>query len=170
MAEPYISEIRIMAFDYPPRGWAFCDGTTLSIAQHQALFALLGTTYGGDGRTTFELPDLRGRAPLHRTTDGSHPQGQSAGAAEVQLTMATVPGEHTHPANAAEAAPDEPSPEGHSLAELDGLYYAGDSPTQPTTLSPQTIGSSGGQAHENRQPYLAVPFCIALTGVFPSRD
>lgn len=168
MAEPFLSEIRMMAFDYPPRGWAFCDGATLSIAQNQALFALIGTTYGGNGTTTFQLPDLRGRAPLHRSS--RYAQGQTGGEASHTLTMEEVPGTHTHPVRAVAGAGTEVLPTDALLAGGAEIYRSPRSDSTPTTLSSQTVTEAGGQPHENMQPFLAVPFCIAIEGVYPSSD
>ncbi|HEX7049916.1 MAG TPA: tail fiber protein [Longimicrobiales bacterium] len=168
MADPFLSEIRMMAFTYPPRGWAFCDGQAMAIAQNQALFSLLGTTYGGNGTTTFNLPDLRGRAPVHRGP--AYSQGQVGGEEAHTLTMSEVPGVHSHPVRAVGGAGTSPQPTGALLASGSPIYRSPRSDPEPATLSPQTVAVTGGEPHDNMQPYLAVPFCIALTGAYPSHD
>ena len=143
MSEPFLSEIRIMSFAFAPKGWAFCNGQTLPINQNQALFALLGTTYGGDGRVTFALPDNRGRTPIH--TGNGHGLGEMGGEQAHTLTLAETPS-HAH------------------------LPCRGQ-PTHLTGLNPVAVQTVGGsQAHENMQPYLGLNFCIALQGIFPSRS
>src|SRR5689334_10566877 len=172
MAEPFLSEIRIFSFNFPPKGWAFCNGQLLPINQNQALFSLLGTTYGGDGQTTFGLPDLRGRAPIHA---GQGPgltnrtPGEMGGSETVTLTQAQLPG-HTH---VPLASPDP----GTSTGPTDGVWAAsstGDkqyASASDTAMNPATISTTGGnQPHENRQPYLAANFIIALEGIYPSRS
>ncbi|WP_217177053.1 phage tail protein [Streptomyces sp. AC495_CC817] len=165
MSEPFLGEIRRVAFPFAPRGWALCDGHILSISQNQALFALLGTTYGGDGRTTFALPDLRGRTPIG--VGSGIDWGEVGGEAVHTLTTAEMPA-HTHLVRAATGAADTASPAGAYWAAADQpAYGSGDG----TAMSPAAIGTAGGnQAHENLSPYLAVTHIIALTGVFPSRD
>ena len=173
MSEPFLAEIKIVGFDFPPRGWATCDGQLLQINQNQSLFSLLGTVYGGDGRTTFALPDLRGRTPLHvgtSTAPGAvnHSQGQKSGEENHALTTTEMPG-HDHPvaANAEPATFDEP--QGNLPARPGFDAYA--SATALGPLGAETVrDSGGGQGHENMQPWLAVNFCIALTGTFPSRN
>ncbi len=167
MAEPFVSEIRMMAFTYPPRGWAFCDGATVSISQNTVLFSLIGTMYGGNGTTNFKLPDLRGRAPVH--SGAGFKQGQVGGEATHTLTMAEVPGTHAHTAHAVSGAATTPRPSGALLAGGAEIYRSPRSDPDPTTLSAQAVTEAGGQAHTNMQPYLVVPFCIALQGVMPSR-
>ena len=173
MSEPFLAEVRIVGFNFAPRGWAFCDGQLLPINQHQSLYSLLGTTYGGDGRTTFGLPDLRGRTPIHvGSSDGSaHPLGQKGGEERHTLSVAEMP-QHTHGFNVAtaKATGQQASPANDSvLAEANVDMYrsgAGSTPLVPATIS--TVG--GGQGHDNMQPKLAVNFCIALQGLFPSRN
>lgn len=165
MSEPFLAEVRIVGFTFAPRGWAFCDGQILPINQNQSLYSLLGTTYGGDGRTSFALPDMRGRTPIH-VGDG-HQQGQKSGGETVSLTIAEIPG-HNHTAVASSATADQATPGGNLLAKTgENIYGASAS----TTLDTGSITHTGsGQGHENMQPWLALNFCIALTGLFPSRN
>ena len=169
MSEPFLAEIRMVGFNFAPRGWAFCDGQILPINQNQSLYSLLGTTYGGDGRTTFGLPDLRGRTPIH--FDSDHSLGQSGGTESVTLTQAELP-QHTHDFNvtSADATEQRASIVGDSVlakANVD-MYKTG---TGDTNLIPATISSAGAnQAHNNMQPVLTVGFAIALQGLFPSRN
>ena len=173
MSEPFLAEVRIVGFNFAPRGWAFCDGQLLPINLNQALFSLLGTTYGGDGRTTFALPDLRGRTPLHKgnsTTAGSvnHLLGNKNGEEAHSLTTSEMPGhDHSVAANAASATSDEPQ---GNLPARPG-FDAYRSPSSLGTLGTETVANSGGgTGHENMQPWLALKFCIALQGLFPSRN
>ncbi|WP_407572916.1 phage tail protein [Deinococcus altitudinis] len=164
MSEPFLSEIRLMSFIFPPKGWALCDGQLLPINQYQALFSLLGATYGGDGVVTFALPDLRGRVPMHE--GNSMMRGQQLGAQSVTLTQDQLP-KHTHPLQvSSNAAMTQSDPSGTLLAPVNGGYSA---PAALTSLEPSSVTSVGdGQPHFNMQPYLTMSFCIALTGVFPS--
>lgn len=165
MAEPFLGEVRMVAFDFAPRGWALCDGQLLPINQNQALFALLGTTYGGDGVRTFALPDLRGRTPIH--ADTGHPLGQASGTETHTLASAETPS-HTHSVRAAAATAVSPNPSGDLLAKATRPIYG---PAKNLlNLLPGTVSMVGGQAHENMQPYLVVNFAIALSGIFPSRN
>lgn len=166
MAEPFLGEIRLMSFNYAPQGWALCNGQFLAINQNQALFALLGTTYGGNGQTTFALPDLRGRVPVH--LGSGHTLGERAGAEAVTLAVNQLPS-HTHRVNAKAAATGGvATPNGNYLGGGNNVY--GTQGT-PTTLSAATVGNTGGsQAHTNLQPYLTISFCIALQGIFPSQN
>jgi microcystin-dependent protein len=165
MAEPFLSEIRIMSFNFPPKGWAECNGQLLPINQNQALFALLGTTYGGNGQTTFALPDLRGRTPIH--VGPGHILGQQGGEQAHTLTAAEMP-THVHAAVAASDNADNNVPTGRNLASTANLYGP---PAGLTTLAPTTVTNVGGsQAHLNMQPFLTLNFCIALQGIFPSRN
>jgi microcystin-dependent protein len=168
MAEPFLSEIRIMSFGFPPKGWALCNGQLLPINQNQALFSLLGTTYGGDGRVNFGLPDLRGRTPIH--TGSGHTLGERGGEQAHTLSIAELP-THTHVLNASSAGSNAspPSPTGHILADSNpALAY--NSPTSLVALNPGTLANVGGsQAHLNMQPFLVLNFCIALQGIFPSQ-
>ncbi|ADO76133.1 phage tail protein [Stigmatella aurantiaca] len=176
MAEPFLGEIRMFGGNFAPTGWAFCNGQILSIAQNQALFSLLGTTYGGNGQTTFALPDLRGRVPMHW---GSGPGlttrtlGEAAGTETVTLLQTQMP-THTHAATASAQPGNSTEPTGTFwAAAVDGnSQQVSAYGTQPsTTLNPQAIGIAGGnQPHNNMQPYLCVTFIIALQGIYPSRN
>lgn len=173
MAESFLGEIRIFAFNFPPKGWATCDGQILSIAQNTALFSLLGTFYGGNGVNTFALPDLRGRTPVHMGQGpGLSPYvlGEKGGAESVTLLQSELPS-HTHPA-AGNSGP------GNSLVPT-GCVWAADAggsaqyaTTEPdVTLSGYAVGVTGGnQPHENRPPFLTLNLCIATIGIFPSRN
>src|SRR3712207_1865233 len=157
MSEPFLSEIKIVSFDFPPKGWAFCNGQLLPINQNQALFALLGTNYGGNGQTNFALPDLRGRMPMHFVLP-AHPLGDRAGAEAVTLSAAQLPA-HTHTLSASSADANTRDPTGHLLAAANNLYAA---PSNLTVLDPAGVTNVGGsQPHENRQPFLTISFCIA---------
>ncbi|MBR1266843.1 phage tail protein [Bradyrhizobium sp. AUGA SZCCT0222] len=167
MAEPFLSEIRMMSFGFAPQGWALCNGQTLPINQNQALFSLLGTTYGGNGQTTFQLPNLQGRVPNHTGGIG-HFLGQIGGEQSHTLSIAELPS-HTHFAQASGNAGNSQDGANNVLGVVPGRLYA-DLPGQ-TTLSPTTISTVGGsQAHTNMQPFLTVSFCIALQGIFPSQN
>lgn len=168
MAEPFLSEIRIMSFNFPPKGWALADGQLLPINQNQALFSLLGTTFGGDGRVNFALPDLRGRTPIH--VGAGHTLGERGGEQAHTLSIAELP-THTHVLNASSAAADAAVPGGNLLGAVDistfDNAYAG--PSNMVAMAPQAMGNTGGsQAHLNMQPFLTLSFCIALQGLFPS--
>lgn len=166
MAEPFLSEIRIMSFNFPPKGWAFCEGQFLPINQNQALFALLGTTYGGNGQTTFALPDLRGRVPMHGS---AHHRGEKGGEVSHTLSSSEMP-THTHLVTGTTLTSNTASPSGSIFADVVGQIYT-NNVNNLTTLSPATITSVGGsQPHLNMQPYLALSFCIALQGIFPSQN
>ncbi|MDH3403859.1 MAG: tail fiber protein [Acidobacteriota bacterium] len=166
MSEPFLAEIRMVGFNFAPRGWAFCDGQILPINQNQSLYSLLGTTYGGDGRTSFALPDLRGRTPIH-VGDG-HSLGQKTGEETHTLSAAEIPS-HQHVAQASTADATAGTPSGNVLARSTSPLYAG--PTGLTALNALSVSSAGGgQAHDNMMPYLALSFCIALQGLFPSRN
>lgn len=165
MAEPFIGEIRQFPFNYAPKGWAQCNGQLLAINQNQALFSILGTTYGGDGRVTFALPNLQGRVPVH---PGQGVQfGEIGGEEAHTLTINEIP-QHTHQAvGGSDAATAAPS----------GKTWGTSSSVQPfaaqanTIMSPKAIAPTGGsQPHNNMQPYTVVNFCIALQGIFPSRN
>ncbi|MGA1790014.1 MAG: phage tail protein [bacterium] len=170
MSEPFIAEIRIFAGNFAPRNWAFCNGQLLPIAQHTALFSLIGTTYGGDGRTTTALPNLQGRAPMH---PGRGPGltdrrlGQKGGVETVTLTEAQMP-QHTHTLQATEEEVDRRDPQNRFLAEGEQVYGPA---TNLGNMADGALTSNGGsQQHNNMQPYIAVNFIIALTGIFPSRS
>ncbi len=165
MAEPFLAEIRLMSFNFPPKGWAFCNGQLLPINQNQALFSLLGTTYGGDGRTTFALPNLQGRVPIH--FGNGFTLGQQGGEQAHTLSIGELP-THVHTANATTANGAVAVPGGAVLGAFNNAYGP---PTGLTSLDPGTIVNSGGsQPHQNMQPYLTLNFCIALQGIFPSQN
>jgi microcystin-dependent protein len=167
MSEVYMGQIRAFAFAYPPKGWALCNGQILPIAQNQALFSLLGTFYGGNGQSTFALPDLRGRVSVHSGySNGAFSMGQRGGEEFHQLTTAELPS-HVHPITAAARATSS-DPTGKLLASPGKSAF---STVHSTTLHPETIGATGGsQPHENRPPFTVLSYCIALVGIFPSRD
>jgi microcystin-dependent protein len=165
MAEPFLSEIRIMSFVFAPKGWALCDGQLLPINQNQALFSLLGTTFGGDGRVNFALPDLRARAPIH--VGSGHTLGERGGEQAHTLSIAELP-EHTHVVNASSSPGNEAVPTGTLLSSPLNLTYRPPE-NSLTSLTPATVANvGGGQAHLNMQPFLTLSFCIALQGIFPS--
>lgn len=165
MSEPFLSEIKIVSFNFPPKGWALANGQFLPINQNQALFALLGTTYGGNGQTTFALPNLRGRVPIHMG-DG-HTLGEAAGSTAVTINLQTLP-THIHTANATNQAGNTANPNNAFLGPGNNLYHA---PASLTTIHPGTVTSVGGsQPHTNMMPYLTLNFIIALQGIFPSRN
>lgn len=166
MSNPFIGEIRMFGGNFAPAGWAFCDGTLLPIASNDALFALIGTIYGGDGLTTFALPDLRGRIPVH--FGNSHVQGERGGNEQVALTANQIP-PHNHSLSAMSATADQRNPANASFAISEEPLYALPAAT-PAVLDGNAISSTGnGQTHSNLQPYQCVNFIIALTGIFPSR-
>ena len=166
--DPFVGETRAFAFGIIPRGWAPCDGRLMAIQQNQALFSLLGTNYGGDGINTFALPDLRGRAPLGY--GGSVAIGERSGSETVTLTAAEVPS-HAHTVYASTATAGTAAPGTASLATLPTGALAYAAPSGSSTLAAEAVASSGGnQGHENMQPSLAVNWCIATTGIFPSRS
>ena len=180
MAEPFLSEIRMMSFNFAPKGWAQCNGQLLPINQNQALFALLGTTYGGNGQTNFALPNLRGRTPIH--FGSGHTLGEAAGATAVTITQQTMPA-HTHFVSARtdvvlpDPGPQDPSGKfyakpqvaiqgGNTIAA--NLYGAA---SNLVALNPGSVSNTGGsQAHTNMMPFLTINFCIALQGIFPSQN
>ena len=164
MAEPFLSEIRLFSFGFAPKGWALCTGQLLPINQNQALFSLLGTTYGGDGRVNFALPDLRGRVPVHM--GNGHTLGERAGEQAHTVTISEVP-THIHTARASSSNGSTPFATNNVLAAA-GNAYGG--PSGLTSLQASSITNVGGsQPHENMQPYLTLNFCIALQGIFPSQ-
>lgn len=164
MAEPFLSEIRIMSFGFPPRGWALCDGQLLPINQNQALFSLLGTTFGGDGRVNFGLPDLRGRVPIH--VGSGHTLGERGGEQGHTLSIAEIP-THTHTARGSSNTGNVQDAANNVLGVVGSRIY--NDPISLTTLSSSTITNVGGsQAHLNMQPFLTLNFSIALQGIFPS--
>ena len=165
MSDPFIGEIKVISFNFAPNGWAFCNGQLLQISQNQALFSILGTTYGGDGRTTFALPNLQGRMPVHQGQGFS--LGQRGGEVAHTLTVNEMPA-HNHPAMGAASATGF-SPNGTVWAPADGALEYEAAPN--TTMSPAAIANvGGGQPHENEAPYLVLNFVIALVGIFPSHN
>jgi microcystin-dependent protein len=164
MSEPFLAEIKIFSFNFPPRGWAFCNGQFLPINQNQALFALLGTTYGGNGQTTFALPNLRGRTPI--SFGGGFDLGEAAGSESHTLTIQELPA-HTHGVRGSSGAADAASPSSNFSAANAGAYAL----TANAAMAPQAVTNVGGsQPHENRGPFLVLNFCIALQGIFPSQN
>jgi microcystin-dependent protein len=164
MAEPFLSEIRMMSFAFAPKGWALCNGQLLPINQNQALFSLLGTTFGGDGRVNFGLPDLRGRAPIH--VGGGHTLGERGGEQAHTLSVGEVPA-HTHAVMAQPTTTGtQLPPVNAALAQASNVYRT---PDNLTPLNAATVTAAGGsQAHLNMQPFLTLTFAIALQGIFPS--
>jgi microcystin-dependent protein len=166
MSEPFLSEIKVVSFNFPPKGWAFCNGQFLPINQNQALFALLGTVYGGNGQTTFALPNLRGRVPVHM--GNGHALGEAAGSTAVTVNIQQLP-THTHQMNASTTNGDVPVTTNNVLAATPAKIYG--PPVSLTTLNPVNVSSVGGsQAHTNMMPYLVLNFIIALHGIFPSQN
>lgn len=170
MAEPFLSEIRIMSFVFAPKGWALCNGQLLPINQNQALFSLLGTTFGGDGRVNFALPDYRGRTPIH--VGSGHTLGARGGEQAHTLSISELP-QHTHVLNASNQTGNSANPNfggtGHVLAQDPGNAYSTNFSPGAASLNTGSVANAGGsQAHLNMQPFLTVSFCIALQGIFPS--
>jgi microcystin-dependent protein len=173
MTDPFVAEIRIFPFNFAPRGWAFCDGQIMPISQNTALFSLLGTTYGGDGRTTFALPDLQGRVPVHPGQGpGLSPRdlGEQGGSETVTLLQSEIPA-HTHALAASAAAGVARSPSGELFANESGGVNSYAPLGAPTALlaAAACAAAGGDQPHNNLAPYLTVNFCIALQGIFPPR-
>lgn len=164
MAEPFLSEIRLFSFNFPPKGWAFCNGQLLPINQNQALFALLGTTFGGNGQTNFALPNLQGRVPIH--VGNGHTLGEQGGEAAHTITQAETP-EHFHLLHgSASVANQTPIALGNTIGSALNVFATGGT---LTTLRQETVSQVGGsQAHNNLMPYLTINACIALQGIFPS--
>jgi microcystin-dependent protein len=174
MSDPFIAEIRIFPFNFAPRGWALCDGQVMSISQNTALFSLLGTTYGGDGKTTFALPDLQGRAAMHSGQGpglSSHDLGEAGGSETVSLLQSEMPA-HPHNLQAQAAPADVAIPTGAVPARVIGTTpYLPPAGGPLVSMAPVALGGAGGdQPHNNMQPYLTVNFCIALQGIFPPRS
>lgn len=166
MAEPFLSEIRIMSFVFAPKGWALCNGQLLPINQNQALFSLLGTTFGGDGRVNFALPDYRGRVPIH--VGSSHTLGERGGEQAHTVSIAELP-THTHTLQAASGNATASVPSGSLALAASVNYEAYRAATALVSLQSATVPNVGGsQPHLNMQPFLALNFCIALQGIFPS--
>ena len=167
MSEPYVGEIRMVGCNFAPVGWALCDGSAMYISQNAVLFSLIGTTYGGNGVSTFNLPDLRGRIPIHQ--GGGFVLGQAGGTEVETLATAQLP-QHTHAATCRSTGSDSPNPAGAVLGVTAEKQYS--IPDWPNAqMNAGAIGATGGgQAHENRPPFLAVNFIIALLGVYPSQS
>jgi microcystin-dependent protein len=165
MAQPYVGEIRMFAGNFAPAGWMFCEGQLLPISENETLFQLIGTTYGGDGESTFALPDLRGRIPIHQ--GNGFILAETGGAEEITLTVNQIPA-HSHPLLASSGSAASSSPVNSVTAETTAInLYIEDSPN--SNMSPQAIGPVGGsQPHSNFQPYLCINFIISLFGIFPS--
>ena len=164
MAQPYVGEIRMFAGNFAPDGWLFCEGQALAIAENETLFQLIGTTYGGDGQETFNLPDLRGRIPVHQ--GNGFALAQTGGQEEVTLTVQQIP-THSHPALASSQTATERNPANAVPGVALSQIYINDTPT--TSLNPGSIAPVGGsQPHTNFQPYLCIGFIISLFGIFPS--
>jgi microcystin-dependent protein len=170
MSQPFIGEIRPFGFNFPPRNWALCAGQLMAISQNTALFSILGTTYGGNGTTTFALPDLRSRVPVH--TGGGNTLGEVSGVENVTLVSSQLP-PHIHAVNASSDLATDASPSGNVMGAKPrggvNVYAPG---TNSTTLAAASVGPSGpfGLAHDNMQPSLTLNFCICLFGIFPSRN
>jgi microcystin-dependent protein len=166
MAQPYVGEIRMFGGNFAPAGWMFCEGQLLPISENETLFNLIGTTYGGDGQSTFGLPDLRGRVPIHQ--GNGFTLAESGGVTEVTLSVQQIPA-HSHPALATLNPATDTNPQNNILSKtlVNVSAYGQDAPLTP--LNPSTVSSIGGsQPHENMQPYLCVNFIISLFGIFPS--
>ncbi len=169
MSDPYIGEIKLISFTYPPKGWAFCNGQLLPINQNQALFSILGTMYGGDGRVNFALPNMQGRMPVHQgSNQGGYIVGQAAGEAAHTLTVNEMPA-HVHPAVAQSTASNPgASPAGAIWATAPSAAFAA---APNASMNPAAVANAGGnQPHPNQPPYLVLNFAIALVGIFPSRN
>ncbi|MFC3326534.1 phage tail protein [Mesorhizobium cantuariense] len=168
MGTPFLGELKLISWNFAPKGWALCNGQLLPINQNQALFSLLGTNYGGDGRTTFGLPDLRSRVPIHIGGSIGAVVGGRGGAEFHTLTLGEMPA-HNHLINASQTQGDRNTPAGSVLAREVGVLYAGFA--NATTLNPGSISSVGNtNPHENRQPFLTLNIVIALQGIFPSQN
>jgi microcystin-dependent protein len=165
MGEPFLGEIKIVSFNFPPKGWALCNGQQLPINQNQALFSLFGTTYGGNGRTTFGLPNLQGRAPIH--VGSGFVQGQIGGETAHTITIPEMT-QHFHFFQVSQANANTPVPGGNTFGASNNAYAAA---SNLTTIHPGTVTNTGGsQPHNNMQPYLVVNYIVALQGIFPSRN
>jgi len=167
--DPFVAEIRIFPFNFAPKGWAWCDGQLLPLSQNTALFSLLGTTYGGDGKSNFALPDLQGRAPMHPGQGPGlslHDLGETGGTETVSLLESEIPA-HSHTLRAVMEDGERPSPSGRYLARGTNLYLA---PVNLSNMVAETLAPAGGDVpHNNMQPYATFYFCIALQGVYPPR-
>lgn len=169
MSSPYVGEIRIFAGNFAPAGWAFCDGQTMAISEFETLFNLIGTTYGGDGQETFNLPSLNGRVPIHMGNNGvtNYTLAENGGVEQVTLNVQQTPS-HTHPLMASTAIADQNSISGNVLAQPSvAMTYFSSPPNK--ALNASSIGNAGGsQPHDNHQPFLGINFIISLFGIFPS--
>lgn len=166
MAQPYVGEVRMFAGNFAPAGWMFCEGQLLPISEYETLFNLIGTTYGGDGQSTFALPDLRGRLPLHQGS--GFVMAETGGVEEVTLTVAQI-AQHTHPLRVSQATGDQTSPAGNLPAQsLNVTPYINDAPNGAFAAAAITQ-TGGSQPHTNLQPYLCIDFIISLFGIFPSQ-
>jgi microcystin-dependent protein len=174
MADPFVAEIRIFPFNFPPKGWAFCNGQLLPLSQNTALFSLLGTTYGGDGKSTFALPDMQGNAPMHPGQGPGlslHDLGETGGSETVTLLQSEIPA-HSHAYNVSQSDAIERIPATQKYAAGIGGVVAYNNTANPplTAMAPEALApTGGGQPHNNMMPYLTLNFCIALQGVFPPR-
>ncbi|HKV40301.1 MAG TPA: tail fiber protein [Blastocatellia bacterium] len=172
--DPFVAEIRIFPFNFPPKGWAFCDGQILPLSQNTALFSLLGTTYGGDGKSNFALPNMQGNTPMHPGQGPGlslHDLGETGGSDTVSLLESEIPS-HSHTMMASSSNGNRPTPAGTTLAKaLNATPYLADNPLPPIVqFSDNAVAPAGGdQPHNNLQPYLTLNFCIALQGVYPPR-
>jgi microcystin-dependent protein len=173
MADPFVAEIRIFPFNFSPKGWAFCNGQLMPLSQNTALFSLLGTTYGGDGKSNFALPDLEGRAAMHPGQGPGlslHDLGETGGSDTVTLLQSEIPS-HTHAMNVSQADAIERIPTGQQLSTGIGVGIYGSLAANLVQLNPAALAPAGGDLpHNNLQPYLTLSFCIALQGVFPPRS
>ena len=173
MSQPYIGEIRLVGFNFAPVGWAFCNGAEVAIAENPTLFQLIGTTYGGDGQSTFALPNLQSRVPMHfgtaPSTGSVYVQGQAAGVEQVTLTQQQIP-IHNHAFQASRDGGTDPNPAGNTIGSPPTLtMFIKDTPT--VSLNAQSLLTAGGsQPHDNRQPLLVVNFIIALFGIYPTQS
>jgi microcystin-dependent protein len=165
MASPFVGEIRMGGWNFAPANWAFCNGALMAIAQNPTLFQLIGTTYGGDGQSTFALPDLRGRLPVHQ--GNGFVIGQLAGTESVTLTTSQIPA-HNHPLEGSALGATSTDPTGQTFAESDVNVYV--PPSAPAVMNDSTTSTGGGQSHSNFMPYLCITFVISLFGVFPSQN
>ena len=170
MTNPFLGEVRSFGFNFAPKNWAMCNGQLLSIQQNAALFALLGTMYGGNGVQNFALPNLQSRVPMHRSNDGTYVQGQVAGTEQVTITQGTMPG-HIHFLVGTTATADKKVSVGALATSAVATDYYYSPASNLAALNPASIGMTGnGVGHSNLQPYLVINYCIALSGIFPSRN
>jgi microcystin-dependent protein len=169
--DPFVAEIRIFPFNFAPKGWAFCDGQILPLSQNTALFSLLGTTYGGDGKSNFALPNMQGNAPMHPGQGPGlslHDLGETGGSDTVSLLESEIPS-HAHTLRGNNTLGDSPGPAGHALARYANAYQQ-NTTQNLVVMAPESLPPAGGdQPHNNLQPYLTLNFCIALQGVYPPR-